>query len=46
MYLQLASALNSDLNAIPFYKFWSLMLLLPSQEGFKRHTIISSGFQI
>ena len=33
IYLQLAGALISNLNAIPFYSFWSLVRLLPPQDG-------------
>ena len=32
-YLQLASALISNLNAIPFYGFWSLTGVLPSHDN-------------
>lgn len=32
-YLQLAGTLISNLNAIPFYSFWSLVRLLPPQDN-------------
>jgi hypothetical protein len=45
-YLQLASALNSNLNSIPFYEFWSFIRLLPPQDSIKTAYRNLTDFQI